>query len=95
MYAINCNLKFSIIIQYNKRVKYRNKKKITRKQMSFSGKEELQISDWSEINIYSINIHISCYELHVKLKYNVILGRSQPLESEETASRGFVIGCPS
>lgn len=94
VYAANCNLRFSIIIQYNKRVKYSNKK-IIRKQMSSSGKEGLQISDWSEINIYSINIHISCYKLHVVLKYNVIVGRSQPLESEETAGRGFVIGCPS
>lgn len=69
-------------------------KKIIRKQMSSSGKEGLQISDWSEIKIYSINIHISCYELDVGLKYNVIIGRSQPLESEETAGGGFINGCP-
>lgn len=94
VYAANCNLKFSITIPY-KRVKYSNKKKLIRKQMSSSGKEGLQILDWSEINIYSINIHISCYKLHEGLKYNVIVDISQPLESEETAGRGFVIGCPS
>lgn len=93
VYAANCNLKFSIIIQYNKRVKYSNKKNYQKTDVFFREGRITNLS-WSEINIYSINIHISCYELHVGLKY-VIVGRSQPLESEETAGRGFVIGCPS
>lgn len=32
--------------------------------------------------------------MHVGLKYKVIVGGSKPLESEGTAGRGFVIGCP-